>query len=92
VSSLITKSVHPDEVGGALGLSASLEALTRVLAPALGGVLIQNLGASSLGVVAGLLMTWLTTFIWRRLVVNPAPSPPRRGDEASVRSVRQAHP
>lgn len=75
ISSLITKSVHGDEVGGALGLSASLESLTRVLAPALGGLLIQALGAWSLGVVAGALMIWLSTFIWRHLITRPT-SPP----------------
>jgi DHA1 family tetracycline resistance protein-like MFS transporter len=83
ISSLITKSVHPDEIGGALGLSASLESLTRVLAPALGGLLIQRLGASSLGVVAGVLMIWLVTYIWRRLVANPDPPLPRRGKVAA---------
>ena len=80
ISSLITKSVHGDEVGGALGLSSSLESLTRVLAPALGGLLIQWLGAWSLGVVAGGLMIWLSTFIWRRLVADPAPPLSRQGD------------
>jgi DHA1 family tetracycline resistance protein-like MFS transporter len=92
VSSLITKSVYPNEVGGALGLSASLEALTRVLAPALGGVLIQQLGASSLGVVAGVLMIWLSTFIWRRLIVNPDPPLPDRGEKVATREAVQAHP
>ncbi len=76
ISSLITKSVRGDEVGGALGLSASLESLTRVLAPALGGLLIQGLGTWSLGVVAGALMVWLTVFVWRRLIATPqAPTP-----------------
>jgi DHA1 family tetracycline resistance protein-like MFS transporter len=73
ISSLITKSVPGDEVGGTLGLSSSLESLTRVLAPALGGVLIQWLGAWSLGVAAGGLMIWLSAFIWRRLIANPQP-------------------
>ena len=90
VSSLITKSVYPNEVGGALGLSSSLEALTRVLAPALGGVLIQQLGASSLGVVAGVLMIWLATFVWRRLVVHPDPPLSRRSDEMTAQEVVQA--
>jgi DHA1 family tetracycline resistance protein-like MFS transporter len=83
VSSLITKSVYSDEVGGALGLSSSLESLTRVLAPALGGVLIQQLGASSLGIVAGVLMIWLATFIWRRLIVDPDPPLPDRAEPAA---------
>ncbi|MBN1658135.1 MAG: MFS transporter [Anaerolineae bacterium] len=81
ISSLITKSVHRVEVGGALGLSASFESLTRVLAPALGGLLIQRLGAWAPGVVAGVLMMWLVTFIWRRLIVNPDPPLPRREEE-----------
>jgi DHA1 family tetracycline resistance protein-like MFS transporter len=81
ISSLITKSVQGDEVGGALGLSSSLESLTRVLAPALGGVLIQWLGAWSLGVVAGVLMIWLSVFIWRRLLANPQPPLPQ-GEKA----------
>jgi DHA1 family tetracycline resistance protein-like MFS transporter len=88
VSSLITKSVYSDEVGGALGLSSSLESLTRVLAPALGGLLIQRLGAPSLGIVAGVLMVWLATFIWRRLIVDPDPPLPDRAEtgagEASI--------
>jgi len=74
ISSLITKSVEGDEVGGALGLSSSLESLTRVLAPALGGLLIQGLGAWSLGIAAGALMIWLSTFVWRRLIASP-PTP-----------------
>jgi hypothetical protein len=45
---------------GALGLLALPEALTRVLAPALGGVVSQQLGASSL-VVAVVLMIGLAT-------------------------------
>jgi MFS transporter, DHA1 family, tetracycline resistance protein len=91
ISSLITKSVYPNEVGGALGLSASLEALTRVVAPALGGLLIQQLGASSLGVLAGVLMAWLVTFIWRRLVVNPDPPLPRGSDETAGEQAVHAH-
>jgi len=36
-SSSLTKSVYPEEVGGTLGLSASYDGLTRVIAPIAGG-------------------------------------------------------
>jgi DHA1 family tetracycline resistance protein-like MFS transporter len=71
ISSLITKAVNPDEIGGALGLSTSLESLARVLAPAAGGYLLGQLGASSLGLVSAALMAWLVAFVWRRLFVGP---------------------
>ncbi|MGD8626180.1 MAG: MFS transporter [Anaerolineae bacterium] len=89
VSSMITKAVYGDEVGGALGLSSSLENLTRVLAPTLGGFLLGALGSWSLGVVGAILMAWLVTFVWRRLIVSPDPPLPRREEEAS-RGVAQA--
>ena len=44
ISSTLTKSVNPEEVGGTLGLSASLESLTPVIAPSLGGYLLGRLG------------------------------------------------
>ena len=33
INTALTKSVYPEEAGGTLGLSASIESLTRVLAP-----------------------------------------------------------
>jgi DHA1 family tetracycline resistance protein-like MFS transporter len=39
-----TKAVALEEAGGALGLAAATESLTRVVAPSLGGVLLQWVG------------------------------------------------
>ena len=39
LNSALTKSVYPEEVGGTLGLAASIESLSRVVAPSVGGVL-----------------------------------------------------
>jgi DHA1 family tetracycline resistance protein-like MFS transporter len=89
VTSAITKSVYPEEIGGALGFSASLESLTRVIAPAMGGYLIEMLGPSSLGLLGGLIMAWLVTFVWRRLIANPGPLLPRQG-EATTQGQIQA--
>jgi DHA1 family tetracycline resistance protein-like MFS transporter len=67
VNSALSKSVDPLEVGGALGLSASLESLTRVVSPSLGGVLLEQVGAWAPGVFGALIMAWLVAFSWRRL-------------------------
>ncbi len=68
IQSAISKSVSREEVGGILGLSASLEAATRVIAPTLGGFLMQNLGVWAPGVFTALLMAWTVTFAYRRII------------------------
>jgi len=78
LNSALTKSVYPEEVGGTLGLSASIESLSRVIAPSAGGFLLQNLGAWAPGVFSGLIMLWVVAFVWRRLIVNPDPPLPER--------------
>jgi DHA1 family tetracycline resistance protein-like MFS transporter len=91
INSAITKSVYPEEVGGALGLAASIESLTRVIGPTGGGILLDFLGAWSPGVIGAVIMAWLVIFVWRRLIVNPDPPLPRRGDEAAAQEMVQAH-
>jgi DHA1 family tetracycline resistance protein-like MFS transporter len=78
LSSALTKSVYPEEVGGTLGLSTSLESLTRVVAPSVGGVLLGRLGSAAPGVFGALIMLWVVSFVWRRLIVNPDPPLPDR--------------
>jgi DHA1 family tetracycline resistance protein-like MFS transporter len=73
INSAITKSVRPEEIGGALGLSASVESLTRVIGPAMGGLAIATLGAWAPGVIGAVIMGWLATFVWRRLIAHPDP-------------------
>jgi DHA1 family tetracycline resistance protein-like MFS transporter len=81
VNSAITKSVYHEEVGGALGLSSSLDSLTRVIAPAMGGFLLERLGPPALGLFGALILAWVVFYVWRRLVVHPAPPLPGRGEE-----------
>jgi DHA1 family tetracycline resistance protein-like MFS transporter len=76
INSALTKVVYPEEIGGTLGLSASLESLSRIVAPAAGGWLLQQLGPAAPGIVAAAIMAWLVTFTWRRLIVNPDPPLP----------------
>jgi DHA1 family tetracycline resistance protein-like MFS transporter len=80
VNSSITKSVYHEEVGGALGLSSSLDSLTRVIVPAIGGFLLEQLGPPALGLFGALILAWVVFYVWRRLVVHPAPPLPSRGE------------
>lgn len=71
INSLLSKSVRPDEVGGTLGLSASLESLTRVIAPTLGGYLLGQFGPLGPGLFTGLVMIWVVVFIVRKVARFP---------------------
>jgi DHA1 family tetracycline resistance protein-like MFS transporter len=68
IQSALSKSVSREEVGGTLGLAASLEAISRVIAPTLGGFLIQSIGVWAPGVFTALLMVWTVTFAYRRII------------------------
>lgn len=68
INSAISKSVTRAEIGGTLGISSSLESVSRVIAPSAGGYLLQNLGAWAPGVVSAGLMLWVVIFAYRRIV------------------------
>ncbi|GAB4541240.1 MAG: tetracycline resistance MFS efflux pump [Anaerolineae bacterium] len=86
LNSTLTKVVYPEEVGGTLGLSASLESMTRVIAPVVGGLLLGRLGTSAPGIFAAIVMAWTVSFIWRRLIAKPDPPLPRRGSSAVAKA------
>jgi len=78
INSALSKSVYPEEVGGTLGISASLESLTRALSPSAGGYLLGSLGTWAPGILSGLIMLWTVSFTWRRLIINPDPPLPSK--------------
>jgi DHA1 family tetracycline resistance protein-like MFS transporter len=92
ISSSITKSVYPEEVGGALGVASSVESLTRVIGPAAGGLLLGALGTWAPGVVGAVIMAGVVIYVWRRLIVNPDPPLPVRGDSTPAEGAVQAQP
>jgi DHA1 family tetracycline resistance protein-like MFS transporter len=71
LSSTLTKAVEPQEVGGILGLSASVESSTRILAPIIGGALLQQYGTSAPGVFGALVMTGVFFFVMARIYNHP---------------------
>lgn len=76
INSAITRVVLPQEIGGALGIASSLESLSRIIGPALGGWLMGSIAYWAPGVAAALIMVWVIVFAWRKLIANPdAPLP-----------------
>jgi len=51
-----TKTVEPQEVGGILGLSTSVESATRVVSPLLGGFLLERISYWAPGVLGAVLL------------------------------------
>jgi DHA1 family tetracycline resistance protein-like MFS transporter len=72
INSAATKSVSPMEIGGILGLSSALESLTRVIAPSIGGLLLERLGTGAPGVFGFAILALLTSYIWRTIYSNEA--------------------
>lgn len=68
ISSLISKSVSPEEVGGAFGLSGGLQSAGSIAAPVIGGVLLQQVGTWAPGLLAGLIVVGLVPYTFARLV------------------------
>jgi DHA1 family tetracycline resistance protein-like MFS transporter len=82
INAALTKSVYPEEVGGTLGLSAALGSLDRVISPIVGAFLLDNVGAAAPGVLGALLMAWLVSYTWRRVLFVPdLECPEARGAE-----------
>jgi MFS family permease len=71
INSALTKSVYPEEVGGTLGLAAAVNGLTRVIAPIVGGAVIDASGASAPGILGAALMAILAFYAWRRVLFVP---------------------
>jgi len=80
INSAISKSVTRAEIGGTLGISTSLESVSRVIAPSAGGFLLQNVGAWAPGVVSAALMLWAVIFMYRRIIRTKTPDVPAIGE------------
>jgi DHA1 family tetracycline resistance protein-like MFS transporter len=71
LSSTLTKAVQPQEIGGILGLSASIESSTRIIAPILGGYLLGSVGAWAPGAFGAALLALLSFYVWRSIYDHP---------------------
>jgi DHA1 family tetracycline resistance protein-like MFS transporter len=71
LSSTLTRAVEPQEIGGILGLSASVESSTRIFAPIIGGALLQGLGTWAPGAFGAVVMAGLSVYVWRTIYNHP---------------------
>lgn len=71
LTSTLTKAVTTDEVGGIIGFSTSIESLTRVIAPTLGGYLLVTFGAWAPGLFGALVLGGLSIYVWRTIYNHP---------------------
>ncbi len=78
INSLLSKAVYAEDVGSTLGLSSSLESLTRVVSPSASGYMLGALGATVPGLVGAAIMLAVAPYAWRRLIAHPDPPLPPR--------------
>lgn len=57
ITSLTTKSVSKDKLGGTLGIFSSADSLVRIVSPLIGAVVIQYVGSRFLGVVVAVFVS-----------------------------------
>jgi DHA1 family tetracycline resistance protein-like MFS transporter len=65
--SALTKTVGPQEVGGILGLSTSIESSTRVIAPLLGGFMLEKISYWAPGAFGALVLFVAIAYFWRTI-------------------------
>jgi len=63
INSAISKAVPPVEVGGTLGIAASLESLTRVISPSIGGLMLSIANPALPGLVSSALLAALFLYL-----------------------------
>jgi len=68
INSLISKSVDREKVGGALGLATSMESLSWIIAPIIGGVLIDFFGGVTFAIVSGMTASLMIPYV--RFIVS----------------------
>jgi MFS family permease len=70
VNSLLTRKVAVEDIGGTLGISASLLSAANALAPVVGGTLFQTLGSSA-PYLFGAVLCALLFFISKQIFSHP---------------------
>ena len=70
-NSALTKSVQQSEVGGILGLSASMTSFTAVIAPLIGAYLLESISPAAPGVLGAVLMVGAALITWKMILPVP---------------------
>ena len=86
LSSTLTKAVAPHEIGGILGLSSAVESSTRIIAPILGGVLLQQIGTWAPGIFGMIVMLGVSIFVFITIYNHPIVSTLERKQAVPVQA------
>ena len=87
LSSTLTKAVEPHEIGGILGLSSSVESSTRIIAPILGGILLQQIGTWAPGVFGMIVMIGVSIFVFITIYNHPIVATLNQKKAAAISSI-----
>ena len=71
LSSTLTRVVAPQEIGGILGLSAAVDSSTRIIAPVLGGLLLQQIGTWAPGAFGAVVMVGVSIYVFITIYNHP---------------------
>lgn len=74
INSSLSKAVDKEEIGFVLGLSASLDSFTRIIAPSAGGYILAQFGASAPGIVSAIVLIAILPYARKHLISNPHPA------------------
>lgn len=74
INSAITKRADPAEVGGVLGLSASMSSGANALTPIIGGAMFQFFGSAVPFLLGGLILAGLWLVVTRQVQAAPQPT------------------
>lgn len=67
LTSQLSKAALKEDVGGTLGLAASTQTIAQIICPALGGLLIAEVGGWAVGGLSSLLMIGVVAMVFLRL-------------------------
>jgi len=84
LSSTLTKAVAPQEIGGILGLSAAVESSTRIIAPILGGLLLQQIGTWAPGAFGAIVMVGVSVYVFMKIYNHPIVATLKQNQTAPV--------
>ena len=68
ITSSLTKVVASEEIGEMLGISNALESITRVISPAIGGLLFGSIGMWAPGALSAVLILWAAWLAYRQIL------------------------
>lgn len=84
ITSAITKAVDPEEIGVMLGVSASLEGITRVIAPSMGIFMLGNFGTWVPAVFGATVILCAIGFTYRRIIPRKVSVEPQLAEPSNA--------